>query len=83
MKSFELKIIRPTKQNIHNVEWIDVKTPSGNFFIAAEHCDLITILKERSPLTYKKVNDLEPESINCYGGILKIENGKVTIILDL
>ena len=80
---FELEIIRPTKKDILNIEWIDVKTPTGNFFIGPDHDDLISVLKEKTPFTYKKVDDLEPESIDAYGGFLKIEKGKVTVVLDL
>ena len=83
MKSFELEIIRPTKKDILNIEWLDVKTPTGNFFIGPNHDDLISILKEKAPFTYKKIDTLEPESINSYGGFLKIEKGKATIVLDL
>lgn len=83
MKSFELKIIKPTKSTTLNVEWIDVKTPTGNFYIGPDHYNLITIIKERSPISYKKINNIEPKLINSYGGFLKIENGKVLIILDL
>lgn len=83
MKTFEIKIIRPTSEDTYNIEWIDIKTPTGNFLVGPEHYDLITKLKERDKLTYKKVTESEPESVNCYGGILKIENGKVIIILDL
>ncbi|MBD3273217.1 hypothetical protein GF385_02590 [Candidatus Dependentiae bacterium] len=83
MDSFELEIIKPTKKTVLNVEWVDAKSPSGNFFIGPKHSDLISILKEKSPLTYKKVDSIEPESINIYGGYLKIENGKVLVVLDL
>jgi F0F1-type ATP synthase epsilon subunit len=83
MKSFKLKIIKPTKKDVFDVEWLDIQTPSGNFFVGPEHEDLITILKERSPISYKKVKDTQPETIDSYGGILKIENNEAIIILDL
>jgi F0F1-type ATP synthase epsilon subunit len=83
MKSFKLKIIKPTKKDVFDVEWLDIQTPSGNFFVGPEHEDLITILKERSPISYKKINTTKPESIDSYGGFLKIEKGQASIILDL
>lgn len=83
MKSFKLKIIKPTKSDVLEVEWLDVQTPSGNFFVGPGHEDLISILKERSPISYKKINRIKPETIDSYGGFLKIKNNEAIIVLDL
>lgn len=80
---FELEIVKPTKNEILHIEWLDVKTPTGNFFIGPNHNDLISILKEKTPFTYKKKDNLESESTNAYGAFLKLKKGKATIVLDL
>ena len=83
MKNFELKIIRPTKTEIFQVEWIRVKTLTGNFFVGPEHDDLITILKEKSPFLYKKANNTKEESLELSSGFLKIKKGKAFLVLDI
>lgn len=81
--SFELKIITPKSEEIITIEWLDVKTMTGNFFVGPNHYDLIAILKEREQFSYKQAKAISPKLVQAYGGFLKIENSKALIVIDL
>lgn len=81
--SFELKIVTPKSEEIIFVEWLDVKTVTGNFFVGPGHDDLIAILKEREQFSYKKSGEISPKLVDAYGGFLKIENSAALIVIDL
>ena len=80
---FELKIIKPTTSETFSVEWLDVQTPTGNFVVGPNHDDLVSILKEKGSLIYKKVGEDSPIQIDLYEGFLKIQDNKVILILEL
>ncbi len=82
IKCFELKIVAPNNQIISNVEFIDFQTPTGGYFIGPDHIDFVSILKERSKFFYKKSESLQTETIDIYGGFLKIHNGNALLIVD-
>ena len=82
-KKIELQIIRPTSKEVVDVEWVDVQTPSGDFVIGKDHSPLVSTLKERGRITYRKYNSKHIQVVDCYGGILKVENNVAVVILDL
>lgn len=82
-KSFELKIVSPTKEIIENIEWLDVSTNIGDFFVGPEHEDLIAILKDRSKINFKVFNEINPKNLDIYSGFIKIYNKRVLIVVDL
>jgi F0F1-type ATP synthase epsilon subunit len=79
----ELQIIRPTSKEIVNVEWIEIESPSGNFVVGAGHLPLISILKVRGRVIYKKAGTDKLKIVDSYGGFFKIQDDKATVILDL
>lgn len=81
--NIELQIIRPTSKEIIEVEWLDVQTPTGNFIIGKNHSPLVSILKERGRITYRKVKAKHIKVVDCYGGFIKAENNIVKVILNL
>ncbi len=82
-KKIELQIIRPTSKEVLDVEWIDVQTPTGDFVIGKDHSALVSTLKERGRITYRKHNSKHIQVVDCYGGLLKVESNVVVVILDL
>ena len=81
--SFELEVIKPTQNFKVDIEWLDAQSPTGNFVVGPNHIPLISILKERGIITFKKVANGKEEKIDVYGGILKIIDNKATVILEL
>ena len=78
----EFRIIRPIKQDVFKVEWIDIQTPEGSFVIGLNHLPLISKLENRGKLTFKK-KDGKTEQIDTYGGFFKVENNKAIAVLEI
>ena len=83
MGKFELQIIRPKSEEKYEIEWLEASSPTGDFVVSSGHSPLISILKERSKVNYKKVGNKESSSFDVYGGILKVENNIAVVIIDL
>ncbi|KKP24170.1 MAG: hypothetical protein SZ59_C0002G0016 [candidate division TM6 bacterium GW2011_GWF2_28_16] len=81
--SFELKIVSPTSEKKIQLEWLDVKTDIGDFFVGPDHEDLIAILKDRSKISYKVLHEANSQAIDIYSGFIKIYNKQVLIVVDL
>ncbi|MCF7799886.1 hypothetical protein K9L05_00400 [Candidatus Babeliales bacterium] len=80
--SFELELVGFSYKNKLEVEWIEVQSPNGNFVVGPDHSPIISLLKERSKLIYKKINSNEQE-IDIYGGIFSLIDNKALVILNL
>lgn len=80
--SFFLEIITNYNNIICDAEWIEVETPTGDFVIGPGHCDIVSLLKNKSFLSYKK-RGLPIEQKEVTQGILIVAQGKVTIILGI
>ncbi|MFH1644019.1 MAG: hypothetical protein ABIA74_02480 [bacterium] len=78
----ELKIIRPTKQEVFQVEWIDIQSPAGSFVVGVNHIPLISRLKKKGQISFKKY-DGKTELIDTYGGFFKVEDNKAEVILEI
>jgi F0F1-type ATP synthase epsilon subunit len=79
----ELQIIRPTSKENLNVEWVEVESPNGNFVIGPGHLPLISTLKERGRIIYKKAGTDKLIIIDSYGGFVRVQDDKAVAILDL
>lgn len=81
-KHIRLIIISTTFIIEEKVEWVEVDSPTGSFFVGMDHSPLVSLVKKRSILRYKPVNQ-EPTSFEVgNGGISKIEDNEVAIVLD-
>lgn len=78
--AFELEIINRKETKTIRVEWVAIESPSGNFVVGPDHYPLISLLKDRGTLTYKEFSGSE-QSIDTYGGLLKVDETKATIII--
>ncbi len=79
----ELQIIRSSSKETVNVEWIEIESPSGNFVVGPGHLPLISILKKKGRVIYKKADSDKLKIIDSYGGIFRVQDDKATVILDL
>jgi F0F1-type ATP synthase epsilon subunit len=78
-----LEIIRPTKKEVLEIEWVELQSPTGNFVVGPNHSPLVSILKERGKMLYKKVQSEKTESVDIYGGVFKVQNDHGIVILDI
>jgi len=81
MNNFELEIISPSYHATLIIEWFEVETPTGSFFVGPNHSPLISLVKNKSRIIYKKAGNGE-EVLEVPGGFLKIEHNKGLLILD-
>jgi F0F1-type ATP synthase epsilon subunit len=80
-ESFTLEIFASTTSEIHTVEWVEIEGPHGSFLVGPNHSTLISIIKKRSTVTYKKTN-AEQRSVEISGGIFRVSGNKAIILLD-
>ena len=81
--SFEFEIIWPQSMEKFNIEWLEIQSPTGDFVVGPYHSPLVSVLKERSKLCFKKIGALKPEILDVYGGIFKCMDNTAVVILDL
>lgn len=81
MEKINFKIISPTKEEILEVQWIEVQSPIGKFLIGPDHEAMISCLKDRGTMTLKLLNGKE-QKIETYGGIFKIEKNQAIAITE-
>jgi F0F1-type ATP synthase epsilon subunit len=79
-KNISLEIISSSKNEIINVLWVEIESPTGSFVVGPDHIPLVSIMKKRGILTYKQNNGEEVEQ-EVNGGIFEIYNNKAFAIL--
>lgn len=81
MSSFTLEIVASTQSEIHSIEWVEIESPTGSFLVGPDHMPLISLIKKRSTVIYRKTNS-EERSFQISGGIFKVADNKAIIILE-
>ncbi|MFA5307324.1 MAG: hypothetical protein WC365_07795 [Candidatus Babeliales bacterium] len=79
--SFTLEIVASAQSEIHSIEWVEIESPTGSFLVGPDHMQLISLIKKRSTVVYRKTNS-EERSIQVSGGIFKVAHNKAVIILE-
>ncbi|MCB9493746.1 MAG: hypothetical protein H6679_05735 [Epsilonproteobacteria bacterium] len=77
----ELELISLTKHQKVLIKWISVEGATGSFIIGPGHSRLISVMKKWGELIYKTATD-EEVKIRADGGIVKVDENKVKILLD-
>ena len=81
METFSLSIITPSNHTTLTVEWVEVQSPTGSFFVGPQHSPLVSLLKKNSSLLYKVTGE-QPSSVAVTGGVLSIKNNAVLALID-
>ena len=76
-----LTIISPDKIKKVEVNWIEIETPNGNFFVGIDHAFLVSSIKLNSKIRYQTKKDKEIDH-KVSGGIFEIKDNKATILED-
>jgi F0F1-type ATP synthase epsilon subunit len=79
---FELEIVSITQHTTLNIEWLEIESPTGSFFIGPSHSYLISLVKPKSTFIYKLPDQKEPETIEIFSGIFKVNNNKALLVLE-
>jgi F0F1-type ATP synthase epsilon subunit len=78
---FTLEIISPTNTEVHSVEWVEIESPTGSFLVGPGHSQLISVIKQKSSVLYKKTN-AEECSLNIQKGVFYVKNNKAVALVD-
>ncbi len=76
----KLEISTPEYHTFHEVGWLEINTPTGNYVIQIGHVPMILTLSAHKPLTFR-LKTGKQESINVLHGIVKINRESATIIM--
>lgn len=77
--SIQLTIISPTEQEIHEIIWLEINSPAGNFVIQPGHAPMLITLTPQVPIMYCLQNGKVLSQV-ITGGILKITPLEARII---
>lgn len=78
---FQLEIITPALSQEMIVEWVEIESPTGSFLVGPDHSNLISIIKNKSSITYKPLNQ-QPLSYDVTSGVFSVANNKAIALLD-
>ncbi len=79
--TLNLEIIAPDTSEKFSIEWVEIESPTGSFLVGPDHSPLISMIKQKSIIIYKKEKG-EKVSLDAAGGIFKVINNDATILLD-
>ncbi len=78
---FTLEIISPTNTEVHSIEWIEIESPTGSFLVGPCHSPLISIIKQKTSLLYKKTN-AEECTLSIQKGVFYVKDNKAVALVD-
>mgnify|MGYP000913914276 CR=1 FL=1 len=79
MTLIELSIVTPTEHKVVHVEWIEVTSPTGIFFVGPDHAPLVSLIKHKAPITFKEP-EREPGSYEAENGVFYISANKAMLL---
>lgn len=77
----QLQIVSPDKKETHEIAWIELNTPTGNYIIQPGHAPMILTLSSKQPFIFAHKNGKE-EIVMVDRGIAEITRTEVTILLS-
>lgn len=81
-QTIEFEIVTPQSQNIIQVEWIEIQSPTGNFVIGPNHRPLVSLVIRKGKLSYKPVSG-NVTYIYPSEGIFIISNNRARALVDV
>jgi F0F1-type ATP synthase epsilon subunit len=78
---FTLEIITPTHAEVFSVEWVEIESPTGSFLVGPNHSPLVSMIKNKSTLSYKKTTS-EQCTMDIFKGIFRVSDNKAVALLD-
>lgn len=82
MSLISFTISTPQESKTVQVEWIEVESPSGTFFVGYDHAPLASLVKHKSAVLYKQPSQAEPTAFTAQQGIFYITKNQAVLIVD-
>ena len=79
MTLIELSIITPTESRALQVEWIEIISPTGTFWVGYDHSPLVSLVKHKAPISFKEIGK-DAEIYEASNGIFYVSNNKATLL---
>lgn len=76
-----LRIITPTQNTTHEVEWLEINTPAGNRVILPHHAPLIATLTPRSLIKYQPIG-AEVIERQISHGVVDVNRTRVILVTN-
>ena len=78
----KLSILSIDKKIDHEVLWVEINTPDGNFIIQDNHIETIFSLSPQKEITFKLLSSEEIESFFIHGfSVLEVTNKNEAVLL--
>ncbi len=75
----ELSIVTPTEHKVLQVEWIEVTSPTGIFFVAYDHAPLVSLIKHKAPISFKEPGK-EVDHYEAENGVFTVSTNKAILL---
>ncbi len=77
----QLTILSPFKKDSYkDIEWVELRTDTGNFIVQEGHAPTILILKEQQPIVF--LHNKKEKKVVIQAGIADITRQQVTILIQ-
>jgi F0F1-type ATP synthase epsilon subunit len=82
--SFVLEIVSPTNHQRLMVEWVQVESPTGSFFVGPQHTPLVSLIKKRGQFSYKIAESSTPQVLIVNEGLFRVtqDNSAIVILIS-
>ena len=78
----KLIILSPDKKSMHEIVWIEVETPTGNYVIQPGHVATTLIMLEHRPVTYCLKNGKQEVLYPSRNSIMQVTPKETTLLLS-
>ncbi len=75
----ELSIVTPAEHKILQVEWIEVTSPTGIFFVGPDHAPLVSLIKHKAPILFKEA-EKEVDHYEAENGVFTVSANKAMLL---
>jgi len=78
----ELEVVSYKTSKKEQVFWLDVEGETGEFVVGPGHHAIVSKLKPKGRIKYKNSQNLEVDMDVYGGGVIYVDNDRVTVVLD-
>lgn len=77
----QLHLISPRESSTHEVAWLELNTPTGNYVVQHGHAPMVLKLAQDQPLVFRLTSGKQ-ETMNIRRGIAHITRTSVMILIN-
>ncbi len=79
MNLIELSIFTPVKNRVLLIEWIEIDSPTGTFYVGYDHAALVSLVTHKAPISFKEPGK-DAEIYETSNGIFYVSKNKATLL---